>query len=118
MDNVDHNFATMQIISIKAPLFPMEASEKGASGSQISPGGKRSQVYLSKIRMYNGILGFIPLHLFFGFLITFGLQRLLFSTGHLFYWTLPYLLLCPSYGQQVLFCRKTFIFGTSISHPF
>ena len=52
----------MQIVP-KAPLFPMQASEKGASGSQISPGGKRSQVYLSKISMYNGIWGFIPWHI-------------------------------------------------------
>ena len=44
-DHVYHNFATMQIVP-KAPLFPMEASEKGASGSQISPGGKGSQVYV------------------------------------------------------------------------
>ena len=45
----------MQIVP-KAPLFPMQATEKGVSGSQISPGGKRSQVYLSKISMYNIIL--------------------------------------------------------------
>ena len=34
---------------MKAPLFPMEASEKGASGSQISPGEeKRSDLDLFK----------------------------------------------------------------------
>ena len=36
---------------MKAPLFPMEASEKGASGSQISPGEEK---YIHKI--HNSVL--------------------------------------------------------------
>ena len=36
---------------MKAPLFPMEASEKGASGSQISPGEKKRNRFLDQERL-------------------------------------------------------------------
>ena len=41
-----HDGATLNVMTtvFKAPLFPMQASEKGASGSQISPGEKKRVV--------------------------------------------------------------------------
>ena len=48
---------------LQAPLFPMEASGKGATGSQISPGGAENN-YLVAIT-HPAVLGTMYLGLFF-----------------------------------------------------
>ena len=68
----------------------MEASEKGASGSQISPGSSSFQYWAPSNR--NLFIKYQTMIMIFPF----------FSSGHLFLRDLFHLLLCPTHGQQVM----------------
>ena len=84
---------------MKAPLFPMEASEKGASGSQISPGKTKKnwknlfsigQLFWFKREQHFHIINEICV-------------CSLFSTRHILLRNLFHILLRPTLGKQVVF---------------